>query len=118
MLIPERERAMLSIRRALKSGGKLAAVVFSSPERNISVASSIGIARRHAGLPATVNEDPGRFALADPTVLRALFERAGFRTVAVQTEPIARRFPSVAEAVQYPLDAIPDLAKLMPGLNV
>jgi SAM-dependent methyltransferase len=116
MLIPGREQALIGIRPVLKSGGKLAAVVFSSPERNTPVSSPIVIARRHAGLPATVDEDPGRFALADPEVLRAVFEQAGFRDVAVHVQPIERRFPSVAEAVQYPLDAMPEVAKLLADL--
>jgi hypothetical protein len=108
---------MVAIRRALKPGGKLAVVVFSSPARNAPVSSPIAIARHHAGLPATVDEDPGRFALADPEALRAVFEQAGFRDVAVHVQPIERRFPSVAEAVQYPLDAIPDIATLMADLS-
>ena len=117
MLIPGREQALSEIRRVLKSDRKLAAIVFSSPERNATVASPLAIVRRHAGLPSSVTEDPGRFALADPGVLRALFEHAGFRDVAVHVSPIVRRFPSVAAAVQYPLDAIPEIAKLLANLT-
>lgn len=116
MLIPEREQALIGIRRALKPGGRLAALVFSSPEQNAFIASPLAIARRHAGLPPSVTEDPGRFALADPSVLRAVYEQAGFQDVAVHVRPVERRFPSVAAAVQYPLDALPDVAKLLADL--
>ena len=117
MLIPGREQALFEIRRVLKPGRKLAAIVFSSPERNATVALPLAIVRRYAGLPSSVTEDPGRFALADPGVLRAVFEQAGFRDVAVHLSPIVRRFPSVAVAVQYPLDAIPEIAKLLADLT-
>ena len=117
MLIPERERAMIEIRRVLKTGGRLAAIVFSSPERNVFIASPLAIARRHAALPPSITEDLTRFALADPRVLRAVFEQAGFRDVAVHVSPVERQFPSVAAAVQYLLDAMPDLAKLLADLT-
>jgi ubiquinone/menaquinone biosynthesis C-methylase UbiE len=117
MLIPAREQALLGIRRILKPGGRLAAIVFSSPARNAFVASPLAIARSHAGLSSSITEDPGRFALADPGVLRAVYEQAGFRDVAVHVMPVLRRFPSVAAAVQYPLDSIPEVAKLLADLT-
>jgi ubiquinone/menaquinone biosynthesis C-methylase UbiE len=117
MFIPEREQALIGIRRVLKPGGRLAAVVFSSPARNAFVASPLAIARHYAGLPPAPFEDPGRFALADPAVLRALYAHAGFRDVVVQVTPVQRRFPSVAAAVQYPLDALPEVAKRLADLT-
>ena len=117
MLIPEREQALIGIRRVLKPGGRLAAIVFSSPATNAFIASPLAIARRHAGLTPAPFEDPGRFALADPAVLRAVYEQAGFRDVAVHVRPVLRRFPSVAAAVQYPLDSIPEVAKLVADLT-
>jgi SAM-dependent methyltransferase len=118
MLIPEREQALLGIYRALKPGGKLAAIVFSSAEKNPLNALPIAIARRHAGLPCPPSEDPGLFALADPGALRATYERAGFREVDVRVVPTLRRFPSVAAAVQFRLDSSPDLTKLIADLSV
>ena len=117
MLIPGRDQAMTEIRRVLKPGGRLAAVVPSSPEKNPLTALPLAIARRRAGLPPSVAEDPGRYALADPGALRGVYERAGFRDLAVRVVPAQQRFPSVAAAVQYRLDSSPDLAKLLGELD-
>ena len=116
MLIPERERALVGIRRALKPGGKLAAIVFSSAEKNPPVAPYQVIARR-AGLPPVPSEDAGLFALGDPGVLRAAYERAGFREVDISVVPTQRWFPSVAAAMQHRLDSNPDIAKLLANMN-
>ena len=117
MLIPEREQALSGIRRALKPGGKLAAIVFSSAEKNPLSALHHAVARRHAGLPPPPAEAPGLFALAAPGALRAAFERAGFREVDVRVVPTLRRFPSVGAAVQFRLDSSPEIAKLMAGMS-
>jgi len=116
MLIPGRERALAGIYRALKPGGKLAAIVFSSAEKNPLNALPRAIVRRHAGLPPP-DEDPGIFALGDPETLRATYERAGFRGVDVRVVPTVRRFPSVAAAVQFRLDAGHEFAQLMADLS-
>lgn len=117
MFILERHQALSGIHRVLKRGGRLAAVVFSSSARNAFVASPLAIARRHAGLPPALFEDPGRFALAQPGVLRAVYEQGGFRDVALHAKPVERRFPSVAAAVQYPLDALPEVAQRLANLT-
>ena len=111
-LIPERERALAGIYRALKPGGKLAAIVPSSAEKNPLNALSRAVVRRHAGLPPP-DEDSGIFALGDPGAFRATYERAGFRGVDVRVVPTVRRYPSVAAAVQYRLDVGHEFAQLM-----
>src|SRR4051794_38973779 len=62
MLIPERDKALAGIQRALKPGSKFAAIVLSTAEKNLHVSESLAIARRHAGLPSAPLEDPGMFA--------------------------------------------------------
>ena len=117
MLIPERDKAMLGIRAALKPGGRLAAVVLAAQEQNAFNALPLEIAHRHAGRPYVAKLDPGRFALSEPEVFRALFERAGFREVVVETITGQQRFASVATAVEYRLDSSPDVVKLLADLG-
>ena len=115
MLIPERDKALAGIRRALKPGKKLAVVVMSTAEKFPHIAASLAIARRHAGLPPAPFEDPGMFALGDPAVLRAAFERAGFREVAIEVVASEQRFPSLAAATQQRRNSVeirPILARL------
>ncbi len=117
MLIPERDKALAGIRRALKPGKKLAVVVLSTAEKLPHIAASLAIARRHAGLPPAPFEDPGMFALGDPTVLRAVFERAGFRDVAIETVASEQRFPSLAASMQHRRNSLPEMRPLLARLS-
>ena len=100
MLFPECSRVVAGTHRALKPGGKFATLVISTAERNPYTSNPMLIASRHAGVPLSSQADPGFFALADPTVLRACLESAGFTEVVVDAVPTLRRFPSIAAAVQ------------------
>jgi SAM-dependent methyltransferase len=117
MLIPERGKALVGIRRALKPGKKLAVVVLSTAEKLPHIALSLEIARRHAGLPPAPFEDPGMFALGDPAVLRDTFERAGFRDVAVETVATQQRFPSLAAAMEQRRNSLPEMQGFLVGLT-
>jgi SAM-dependent methyltransferase len=117
MLIPERDKALAGIRRALKPGKKLAVVVMPTAEKLSHLAAPLEIARRHAGLPPAPFEDPGMFALGDPAVLRATFEQAGFRDVAVEAVASEQRFPSLAAAIQQRRDTLPEMQPFLAGMS-
>jgi ubiquinone/menaquinone biosynthesis C-methylase UbiE len=117
MLIPERDRALTGIHRALKPGGRLAAVVLSTAEKVPIISASLAIARRRAGLPPAPFEDPGMFALGDPAVLRNTFERAGFREVAVEIMPSTQRFPSLAAAMEQRRNSLPEMRPYLEKLS-
>ncbi len=109
MLIPERDKALAGIHRALKPGTRFAAIVLSTAEKLPHISKSLAIVRRHAGLPPAPFEDPGMFALGDPAALRSTFERAGFREVAIEIVPSAQRFPSLAAAMEQRRNSLPEL---------
>src|SRR5262249_42461356 len=117
MLIPERGTALAGIRRALKPGKKFAALVIATAAQSPFLALPLAIARRHAGLPPVPFEDPGMFALGEPAVLRAAYERAGFREVAIEVVAAERRFPSLAVAMQNCRDVLPEISPLLAPLS-
>jgi ubiquinone/menaquinone biosynthesis C-methylase UbiE len=117
MLIPERAKALAGIRRALKPGRKLAALVLGTAEESPFIAFPLEIAGRRAGTPLVQFDDPGMFALGDPAVLRAAYERAGFREVAVEEVSVQRRFASLAVAMQNCRDILPEVSQLMVHLS-
>lgn len=117
MLIPERDKALVGIHRALKPGARFSAVVLSTADKVPHVSESLAIARRHAGLPPAPFEDPGMFALGDPDVLRSTFERAGFREVAVEVVPGGQRFPSFAAAMEHRRNSLPEMRPFLERMS-
>jgi ubiquinone/menaquinone biosynthesis C-methylase UbiE len=117
MLIPERDKALAGIQRALKPGTRFAAIVLSTAEKLPHISESLAIARRHAGLPPAPFEDPGMFALGDPAVLRSAFERAGFREVAVEIVASAQRFPSLAAAMEHRRNSLPEMRPFLEQIS-
>jgi ubiquinone/menaquinone biosynthesis C-methylase UbiE len=117
MLIPERDKALAGIQRALKPGSRFAAIVLSTAEKLPHISESLAIARRHAGLPPAPFEDPGMFALGDPAALRGAFERAGFREVAVELVASAQRFPSLAAAMEHRRNSLPEMRPFLDQLS-
>ena len=100
MLVPTAGDALAAIHRTLKPGGRLAAMVWSAPERNPFLSLPLGILARRGLLPPPLPEQPGPFSLADPDALADAFRRAGFRDVAVEPAAIRWRL-SAAEALDY-----------------
>ncbi len=102
MLIPAHQEALSAIHRALKPGGKLAAMVWSTAERNPFFALPLGILRaRDLLLPEPGQPELGPFALGTPDALENEFRQAGFRDVAIEPVAIRWRFPSVAATLDY-----------------
>ena len=109
MLMTDPVAALVGIRRALKPGGKLAALVFGSPANNPLQWLPTVISRRIAGVPLPGPGEPGLFALSEPGALDAVFHAGGFQDVAVRTRATTRRFPSAAEAVRSLRDTLPSV---------
>jgi ubiquinone/menaquinone biosynthesis C-methylase UbiE len=109
--------ALRGIRRVLKSRARLAAVVWSSAEKNPRVAVPLAIARRYTRLQPSAPGQAGMFSLGSAGVLHSAFVRAGFHDVSVRQVPTLRRFPSMAEVMHNLRDSFPLLREVMADLN-
>jgi ubiquinone/menaquinone biosynthesis C-methylase UbiE len=98
MLVPERQRALTEIRRVLKPGGKLAALVWSTPELNPLFAVPMATIAKYTGDPFP--SIPGPFALADPATFEQALKDAGLRAVTVEAVTLQFRFPSLGVFLQ------------------
>jgi ubiquinone/menaquinone biosynthesis C-methylase UbiE len=91
---PDQQRALAGIRRAVKPGGRFAAVVYSTPDRNAFFSLPVGIIRRRAQLPPPLPGQPGPFSLGAEGVLAKALQQAGFRDVDVRKVDSPVRLPS------------------------
>jgi ubiquinone/menaquinone biosynthesis C-methylase UbiE len=105
MYMPHPVAALREWRRALKAGGRVAVVVFSTPERNSWGAVPASIIRRRAQLPPPVPGQPGPFSLGGPGVLEGIFREAGFANPAVRAVPVPHRTTNAAEYVRVAREA-------------
>jgi SAM-dependent methyltransferase len=114
---PDQQKALAGMKRALKSGGRIAAVVYSTTEKNKFFSVPVAIIRRRAALPPPVPGQPGPFSLGGDGVLAAAFERAGFRDVKVEKIDAPVRLPSAAECVRFERESFGALHQMMSTLS-
>jgi len=115
--LPDQQRALAGMRRALVPGGRVAAIVFATAEANAFFSLPVSIVRRHAGLPPTAPGQPGPFSLSGPNVLRDAYERAGFRDVVVENIAAPVRLTSTAECVRFERESFGALHQMLAGLD-
>lgn len=114
---PDQQRALAGIRRALRTGGRFAAVVYSTPERNPFFSLPVGIIRRRAQLPPPLPGQPGPFSLGAEGVLAKALQQAGFRDVEVRTIDSPVRLASAEECVRFERESFGALHQMMAGLS-
>jgi ubiquinone/menaquinone biosynthesis C-methylase UbiE len=113
----DQQRALAGIRRALKPGGRFAAIVYSTPDKNQFFSIPVGIIRRRAKLPPPQPGQPGPFSLGSDGVLAAAYERAGLRDIEVRKVDSPVRLPSAAECVRFERESFGALHQMMSTLS-
>jgi SAM-dependent methyltransferase len=117
MYMPDPVAALCEWRRALRAGGRVAVVVFSTPDRNPWGAVPASIIRHRAQLPPPVPGQPGPFSLGGPGVLEGVFRRAGFPNPEVHAVPVPHRVASAAEYVRVAREAFGGFNAMMAHLS-
>jgi SAM-dependent methyltransferase len=114
---PDQQRALAGIRRALKTGGRFAAVVYSTPEKNPFFSVPVGIIRRRAQLPPPLPGQPGPFSLGAEGVLANALQQAGFRDIEVRRVDSPVRLASAAECVRFERESFGALHQMMAAMS-
>jgi ubiquinone/menaquinone biosynthesis C-methylase UbiE len=114
---PDQQRALRGIRSVLRTGGRTASVVYSTPAANEFFSIPVGIIRRRAQLPPPVPGQPGPFSLGAPGVLAEALTAAGFTDVEVRTVPSPVRLTSAKECVCFQQESFGALHQMMAGLS-
>ncbi len=114
---PDQQAALTGMGNALRKGGRVAAIVYSTPDRNRFFSIPVSIIRRRANLPPPVPGQPGPFSLGAAGVLQQAFERAGFRDVAVRVVEAPLHLASAAECVRFEQESLGALHQMLSGLD-
>jgi SAM-dependent methyltransferase len=113
---PDRQRALRGMHRALRRGGRIAAVVYSTAERNEFFSIPVSVIRRRAHLPAPLPGQPGPFSLGGAGVLEAALGEAGFGCVSVDAVDSPLRLGSAAECVRFERESFGALHQMLAGV--
>lgn len=102
MFFPDPLQGLHVMHRALKTGGGICTVVFSTPEANPCITALISTALQHAGLPPGNPYRPGGLlSLGKPGLVDELFKAAGFRDVATTKMQAPFKLPRARDYLEF-----------------
>jgi SAM-dependent methyltransferase len=114
---PDQQRALREMRRVLRPGGRIAAIVYSTPDNNKFFSVPVSIIRRRASLPPPLPGQPGPFSLGADGVIETAFEKAGFNNIRVTKVPSPLLLESAAECVRFEKESFGALHQMLSGLH-
>lgn len=114
---PDQQKALQEMLRVLKRGGKVAAIVYSTPEKNKFFAVPVSIIRNRAKLPPPLPGQPGPFSLGAEGIIEKAFSQAGFKNVksAIVDSPLL--LESAKECVRFEKESFGALHQMMSSLS-
>lgn len=116
MFMPDLAGALKAMKDALAPGGKIAAAVWSTPEKVPSFMAPFQIVMKETGTPPPPPGTPGPFSLADTSLLRQKFEQAGFSDISIETALRDFNLPSPEEFVDFVKSTAGPLGAMMAHL--
>jgi len=114
---PNQQKALSEMHRVLVPGGRVAAIVYSTAEKNGFFSVPVSIIRRHAKLGPPLPGQPGPFSLGGAGVLEQAFVRAGFRDVTVESVSAPLRMKSAAECLRFEQESFGALHQMLSSLD-
>lgn len=114
---PDQQKALKEMWRVLKPGGRVAAIVYSTGDKNGFFSIPIGIIRQRAKLPPPLPGQPGPFSLGAPGVVEEAFTKAGFnnaRSIRIDSPVL---MSSAYECVQFEKESFGALHQMLSGLS-
>jgi ubiquinone/menaquinone biosynthesis C-methylase UbiE len=105
MLFPSPNRALKAAQRVLKSGARIAALVFTTPDNNPFMAQTMAILLRCAGRLPPEPGQPGIFALGGNGILESLMQSSGLEHVQTKRVTAWLKLPSASHALEMMQEA-------------
>lgn len=114
---PDQQKALAGMKHALRDGGKVGAMVYSTAERNGFFSLPVSIIRRRAQLGPPLLGQPGPFSLGGEGVLASALEQAGFRDVRSVTIAAPVCVPTAAECLALERESFGALHQMLGSLS-
>lgn len=114
---PDQQKALKEMLRVLKPGGKVAAIVYSTPENNKFFSLPVSIIRNRAKLPPPLPGQPGPFSLGAEGTIEKAFSQAGFINVQSERMNSPLLLPSAKECVLFEKESFGALHQMMSSLS-
>jgi len=114
---PDLARALSGMREALKPGGSIGAIVYSTPDRNEFFSVPVSVIRRRAALPAPLPGQPGPFSLGSDGIIEARLREAGFRDIVVKKVDAPLRMKDAAECLRFEKESFGALHQMAAKLD-
>jgi SAM-dependent methyltransferase len=114
---PDQQKALTGMKQQLHADGKVAAMVYSTADKNPFFSIPVSIIRRRANLPAPLPGQPGPFSLGAEGSLEKAFSQAGFRNIEVSKIDAPVRVSSAAECLQFEQESFGALHQMLSGLS-
>lgn len=115
--LPDRVAALSAVHRALKPGGHLASVNYTTAERNEFFSIPVAIIRERAGLPTPAPGQPGPFSVGAEGAIETAYESAGLTDVVVRRITAPLRLDSAAECARFERESFGALHQMLAGLT-
>ena len=114
---PDQQKALAGMKRALKPGGRVAAIVYSTADNNKFFSIPVSVIRRRASLAPPLPGQPGPFSLGGRGALEDTLRKAGFRDVQSRTVAAPVRMPTAADCVRFENESFGALHQMLAGLD-
>jgi SAM-dependent methyltransferase len=114
---PDQQQALREMRRVLAPGGRVAAIVYSTADKNGFFSVPVSIIRRHAKLEPPRPGQPGPFSLGGAGVIEDAFTRAGFRNVTAERIAAPLRMKSAEECLRFEKESFGALHQMLSSLD-
>jgi ubiquinone/menaquinone biosynthesis C-methylase UbiE len=114
---PDQQTALTGMRRVLKPGGRVAAIVYSTAENNKFFSVPVSVIRRRANLGPPLPGQPGPFSLGAPGALEQAYQKAGFHDVAVEIVPAPLRMPRAEDCLRFEKESFGALHQMLSSVD-
>jgi enediyne biosynthesis protein CalE5 len=101
MFLPDLDTALLNIYSSLVNGGRFAAAVWASPEKDSLFTSTMNTVMKETRTSPPPAGVPGPFSLSDESLLRNYFINTGFKDVTIERMNVTFDFGSSKEYASF-----------------